>query len=158
MDFGYDASIEFRLIAPGSELSWLDGGLGKLRYDTGNSTFQFAGGVAQGYALRLRELKAVAVVRADGDQKNFILPLETYLPLSAGLDKAAALVGKTRRVLSTILAGEHGARMGQLLDDHSLRHQQLDRGRIAYDRRRKLARLENVNGHVVAHGRSLRLE
>jgi hypothetical protein len=79
MDFGYDASIDFRLVAPGSELSWFDGGLGKLRYDTGDSTFQFAGGVAQGYALLTPELKAVAVVRADGDQKNFILPLETYL-------------------------------------------------------------------------------
>ena len=78
VDFGYDISLDSRLIAPGGERSWLDGGLGKLRYDTGDSNLQFAGAVAQGYALLTPEIMAVAVVRADPEQKYFVLPLEMY--------------------------------------------------------------------------------
>jgi hypothetical protein len=79
MDFGYDASVDFRLIAPGSERSWLDGGLGKLRYDTGDSSAQFAGAIAAGHVLLTPEVTAVAVVRADTEQKDFVLPLEAYV-------------------------------------------------------------------------------
>ena len=80
MDFGYDGYIDLRLIAPGGEASWMDGGLGKLRYDTGDSRFQFAGAAVQGYALLTPEIMAVAVVRADGEQrKGFVLPLESYV-------------------------------------------------------------------------------
>jgi hypothetical protein len=79
MDFDYDAYADFRLVAPGGERSWIDGGLGKLRYGSGNSYTQFAGAVVQGRALVTPELALVAVARASEDQKDFILPLETYL-------------------------------------------------------------------------------
>ena len=79
VDFGYDASVDLRLVASGSEESWLDGGLGKLRYDDRDSVFQFSDAVAQGYALLTPEIMAVAVVRADTEQKQFVLPLEAYL-------------------------------------------------------------------------------
>jgi hypothetical protein len=96
VDFGYDAYLDFRLVAPGNERSWFDGGLGKLDYGKGDSPFRFAGGVAQGYARLTPEFEAVAVVRADDDQKDFILPLESYLryrPVSTSQWRWSAKLG-----------------------------------------------------------------
>jgi hypothetical protein len=96
MDFGYDAYVDFRLIVPGNERSWLDGGLGKLRYDASDGRFQFAGGVVQGYGRLTPEVEAVAVVRADQEQKDFILPLESYVryrPVSTNPWRWSAKIG-----------------------------------------------------------------
>jgi hypothetical protein len=79
MDAGFDSYVDLRLVASGNERSWLDGGLGKLRYDSGDSIFQFADAVAQGYVLFTPEILAVGVVRADPEGKKFLLPLETYV-------------------------------------------------------------------------------
>jgi hypothetical protein len=79
MDFSYDASVDFRLVAPGDERSWLDGGLGKLRYGEGDSSAQFGGAIVQGYALLTPEIMAVGVLQADPEQKDSVLPLEAYV-------------------------------------------------------------------------------
>ncbi|HEY2446164.1 MAG TPA: hypothetical protein VGI20_10530 [Rhizomicrobium sp.] len=79
VDFEYDGFADLRIVAPESERSWLDGGLGKLRYGADNSNFQFAGAVAQGSVLFTPEVSAIAVVRADSSQKYFVLPTEAYL-------------------------------------------------------------------------------
>jgi hypothetical protein len=78
MDFSYDGYVDLRLQTTDGEQSWLDGGLGKLRYDSSDSVPQFGGAVLQGTALLTPEILAVAVVRADTEQRNFVLPLETY--------------------------------------------------------------------------------
>src|ERR1700684_1539819 len=79
MDFDFEGYGDFRLVAPGDQRSWLDGGLGKLRYGKGDSDFQFAGAVGQGTVLFTPELMAVAVVRVAPNQQQFVAPLEAYL-------------------------------------------------------------------------------
>lgn len=79
IDFEYDGYADFRLIAPGSERSWLDGGLGKLRYGPEDSSLQFAAGIGEGRVLFTPELVAVAVLRADPSQSTFVMPMEAYL-------------------------------------------------------------------------------
>jgi len=79
IDFEFDGFADFRLVAPDGERSWLDGGLGKLRYGDGNSDFQFAGAVGQGSVLFTPEIVAIAVLRADPSQSTFLLPMETYV-------------------------------------------------------------------------------
>jgi hypothetical protein len=84
-DYGASGYIDLRLVAPGSETSWLDGGLGKLRYGKGDSNFQFGGAVAQAYLMPTPEILAVAVVRAETEQRNFVDALEAnvrYRPVS----------------------------------------------------------------------------
>jgi hypothetical protein len=78
-DYGASGYIDLRLVAPGSETSWLDGGLGKLRYGKGDSAFQFGGAVAQGYVMPTPEILAVAVVRAETEQRDFVDALEAYV-------------------------------------------------------------------------------
>jgi len=77
--FGLDSYVDFRLIAPGDERSWLDGGLGKLRYGKGDSNFQFAEAVADGHVLFTPELLAVAAVRVEPHQRNALDVTEAYL-------------------------------------------------------------------------------
>jgi hypothetical protein len=79
LDFSYDAYIDLRVVAPASERGWIDGGLGKLRYGDGDSNAQFADAIAEGRVLFTPELLAVGVVRADGEQPDFVLPLEAFL-------------------------------------------------------------------------------
>lgn len=79
LDFAFDGYADFRLILPGGERAWLDGGLGKLRYGAGDANLQFAAGVAQGVVFFTPELVAVAALRADPSQSTFVMPLEGYL-------------------------------------------------------------------------------
>lgn len=79
VELNFDAYVDFRLVATSGERSWLEGGLGKLRYGAGDASAQFAGAVAQGRALLTPEFLAVVVVRADTSQRNFVLPLESYV-------------------------------------------------------------------------------
>lgn len=78
-DYGASGYVDLRLVAPGSEISWLDGGLGKLRYGKGDSDFQFGGAVAQGYVMPTPEILAVAVVRAETEQRDLVDALEAYI-------------------------------------------------------------------------------
>jgi hypothetical protein len=79
MDFDFQGYGDFRLVAPSDQRSWLDGGLGKLRYGKGDSDFQFAGAVGQGTVLFTPELMAVAVVRVEPAGQKIVAPLEAYL-------------------------------------------------------------------------------
>jgi hypothetical protein len=79
VDFQFDGFADFRLVAPGDERSWLDGGLGKLRYGQGDPNTQFAAGIGQATVLLTPELIAVGVLRADPSQTNFVMPTEAYL-------------------------------------------------------------------------------
>jgi hypothetical protein len=79
LDYGFEGYGDFRLVAPGDQQSWLDGGLGKLRYGKGDSNFQFAGAIVQGHVLFTPELSAVAVVRIAPQGQTFFDPLEAYL-------------------------------------------------------------------------------
>jgi len=79
LEFEYDGFTDFRLVAPDGERSWLDGGLGKLRYGEGDSNFQFAGAAGQGAVLFTPEFMAVGVLRADPSQSTFVMPMEAYL-------------------------------------------------------------------------------
>jgi hypothetical protein len=79
IDFQFDGYADFRLVAPESERSWIDGGLGKLRYGEGDSNAQFAAGIGQATMLFTPELVAVGVLRADPSQTNFVMPEEAYL-------------------------------------------------------------------------------
>jgi hypothetical protein len=79
LDAGYDAFVDVRLVAPPTEPSWEDGGLGKLRYGAGDSSAQFSEAVVAGHVLFTPELLAVGVVRADTGQQSFVLPLEGFL-------------------------------------------------------------------------------
>src|SRR2546423_2772276 len=61
----FDGFADFRLVAPADERSWIDGGLGKLRYGGGDSNFQFGDAYGQATVLLTPEAGAVAVARAD---------------------------------------------------------------------------------------------
>lgn len=79
VELSLDGYGDFRLVAPINERSWLEGGLGKLRFGAGDSNLQFGNATAQGRALFTPELVAVVVVRADSSQRNFLLPLEGFV-------------------------------------------------------------------------------
>lgn len=79
MSFGFDGYADLRLVFPESETSYLKGGLGKLRYGGGDTQFEFAGAVGQGHVLLTPEIMAIAVLRAEPEQRNFIDVLETYI-------------------------------------------------------------------------------
>jgi hypothetical protein len=85
LDAGFDGYADLRLVAPGGETSWLDGGLGKLRYGRGDSDFQFAALFGQGYVRVTPDFTAVLSLRVAPGQSNFFDPLEAYVryaPLS----------------------------------------------------------------------------
>ena len=79
IDFGASGYIDLRLVAPADERSWLQGGLSKTRYGKGDSNFQFAGAVGQGYVLLTPEILAVVVGRIEPEQRTFFDALEAYV-------------------------------------------------------------------------------
>lgn len=81
VDFHFDGYADFRLIVPSDQVSWTDGGLGKLRYgaDENKPEARLAEAVGQGVALITPELMALAVVRIEPDQRTFLDFLEAYV-------------------------------------------------------------------------------
>ena len=78
--FNFTGYADVRLVAPAQgDRSWLDGGLGKLRYGKGDSGVQFAGAVGEGSVLVTPEILAVAVARVEPDQRTFFDVLESYV-------------------------------------------------------------------------------
>ncbi|HEY2068733.1 MAG TPA: hypothetical protein VGG48_04200 [Rhizomicrobium sp.] len=78
--FDFRGYADFRLVVPGgNERSWLDGGLGKLRYGKGGSGFQFAGAVGEGTLRLTPELSVVGVARVEPEQRTFADVLESYV-------------------------------------------------------------------------------
>src|SRR5438093_10699021 len=79
MDYGASGYVDLRLVAPGDEVGWLQGGLGKVRYGDGDSNFQFAGAVGQGYVQFTPEILTVAVARIEPEQRSVVDLLEAYV-------------------------------------------------------------------------------
>lgn len=79
-DFSFSGYADLRLVASsGSDRSWLDGGLGKLRYGRGNSGLQFAGAIGQANWLPAPELVVVAIGRIEPRQRSVFDLLEGYV-------------------------------------------------------------------------------
>jgi hypothetical protein len=81
VDFNVAGYADFRLIAPSDQISWRDGGLGKLRYGAENAKpdFEFAEAVVDGSAVIFPELLAVATARVAMKQHSAVDLLEGYL-------------------------------------------------------------------------------
>ena len=78
---------DFRAIAAPSETTWLNGGLSKFRYGSGDGNFRFAEAVAQGDLRLGDDLSVVALARAEPEQRTGVDLLEGYLswhPAAAG--------------------------------------------------------------------------
>ncbi|HEY2034607.1 MAG TPA: hypothetical protein VGH02_13055 [Rhizomicrobium sp.] len=79
-DFSFGGYADMRVVAPpDGDRTWLDGGLGKLRYGKGDSNFQFAGVVGEAAWTPTPELLVVAVGRVEPQQKTFFDLLEGYV-------------------------------------------------------------------------------
>ena len=70
---------DLRVIAPSDQLSWVKGGLGKLRYGEGDGNARFAAGVLQAEAALGDNLDGVALLRAEPQTRGGVDVLETYL-------------------------------------------------------------------------------
>jgi hypothetical protein len=81
MDISVDAYADVRLVVPGGERSWVDGGLGKFRFGSGQPSpnLRFAEAVAQATLSLPEDLRAIAVLRAEPEQRSGIDALEGYL-------------------------------------------------------------------------------
>jgi hypothetical protein len=81
MDVTVDAYADVRLVVPPAERSWVDGGLGKFRFgsDQPSPNLRFAEAVAQATLILPKDLRAIAVVRAEPEQRSGIDALETYI-------------------------------------------------------------------------------
>lgn len=79
-DFTFQGYADFRLVVPASEVSWLDGGLGKLRYGGSQPTpnFRFAEAVGQGALILSDDLRIVTVARIEPKQRSGVDLLESY--------------------------------------------------------------------------------
>lgn len=81
IDFNIDAYADLRMIVPSNQVSWQDGGLGKLRFgaEDGNPDFTFAEAAAELSALITPELIGVATVRIAPKQYTAIDLLDGFL-------------------------------------------------------------------------------
>jgi hypothetical protein len=76
---------DIRAVAPGDAGSYVDGGIGKLRYG-GNSGVRFAEAVAQVEYAPAPGFAAVALLRAEPRDRNVIDALESYVRYSPASD------------------------------------------------------------------------
>ena len=81
VDLSLDGYADFRLIAPSGEVSWRDGGLGKLRFgeESGHPDFQFAEAALDLSAVIAPELIGVATARVSNKGYTSVDLLEGYL-------------------------------------------------------------------------------
>jgi hypothetical protein len=81
VDVSVDAYADARLVVPSGERSWVDGGLGKLRFgsDQPSPNLRFTEAVAQATLTLPQDLRAIAVVRVEPEQRSGIDALETYI-------------------------------------------------------------------------------
>jgi hypothetical protein len=77
-DFEFSGYGDVRLIAPPSSDAYMDGGLGKLRYGSGDSNFQLGDFVGEGRVLVTPELMMTATARANDDYGPALNLLEAY--------------------------------------------------------------------------------
>jgi hypothetical protein len=81
VDLRFDGYADFRAIVPSNQESWLDGGLGKLRYGSENNKpdLRFAEAVGQVAAQITPSLLALAAGRVEPEQRTFFDVLEAYI-------------------------------------------------------------------------------
>ena len=81
VDFDLQGYADVRLVVPSDQVSWQDGGLGKLRFGAENARPDavFAEAALQGSAVILPELLAVATIRSAYKQHSAVDLLEGYL-------------------------------------------------------------------------------
>ena len=79
-DFTFQGYADLRLVVPGDEVSWLDGGLGKLRFGAKqpDPNFRFTEAVGQAGLILSDELRFVAVARVEPEQRSGVDLLEAY--------------------------------------------------------------------------------
>jgi hypothetical protein len=80
VDFSFDGYVDVRLIMPSKERSWLDGGLGKLRYgsDQANPDLRVAEAVGQAVVKLTPDFEVVSVFRLEPEQRTGLDVIETY--------------------------------------------------------------------------------
>jgi hypothetical protein len=80
VEFHFDGYADFRLVSPSDQVSWVDGGLGKLRYgaESDNPHFRLAEVVGEGVAQITPALMALGVVRYEPEQVTFLDVIEAY--------------------------------------------------------------------------------
>jgi hypothetical protein len=81
IDVSFDAYADARLIVPGGEKSWLDGGLGKFRFGAAQPSpdLRFVEAVGQATVAIGDDLQAVGVLRLEPAQRSGTDVLEGYL-------------------------------------------------------------------------------
>jgi hypothetical protein len=81
VDFSLQGYADFRVVSPDNETSWIDGGLSKLRFGVSqpDPDFRFAEAVAQGTVSFTDDLRAVATVRVEPEQRTGVDALDAYL-------------------------------------------------------------------------------
>jgi hypothetical protein len=81
VDFSLQGYADFRVVAPDNETSWIDGGLGKLRFGASqpDPNFRFTEAVAQGTVSFANDLRLVATVRVEPEQRTGVDALDAYL-------------------------------------------------------------------------------
>jgi hypothetical protein len=93
---------DLRLVAPDSQTSWVNGGLGKFRYGAHEGNFRFAEAVLQASVRLADGLKAVTVLRAEPEQRSGIDALEAYVSYAPQSDGALSWSAKTGAFFPTI--------------------------------------------------------
>jgi hypothetical protein len=78
-DFSFEGYGDFRLIAPSSTKSTLDGGLGKLRYSSDDEVLQPGDVIGEGHAFVTPDLMVTATARVNLEQGPAADPLEGYV-------------------------------------------------------------------------------
>ena len=81
-EFSFEGYGDFRLIAPPSTDSYLDGGLGKLRFGDDDETFQPGDIIGEGRVTLTPELMATATARVNAEYGPAVDILEGYVAYS----------------------------------------------------------------------------
>jgi hypothetical protein len=79
-DVSWQGFIDARLVAPSDGVSWLKGGLGKLRYgsDSGGTDVRFAEAIGEASWHVTPDLTLTATLRVEPDQRSGVDALEAY--------------------------------------------------------------------------------
>jgi len=87
IDFNFDGYVDVRLVVPSKERSWLDGGLGKLRYGSDQPDLRVAEAVGQAVVKLTTDFEVISVLRLEPEQRTGLDVIETYFawrPAPAG--------------------------------------------------------------------------
>lgn len=89
VDFAFQGYADLRIVAPDSQVTWIDGGLGKFRFGgtQPDPDFRFAEAVGQATVSLDDDLRVVTTLRVEPEQRTGIDALDAYLvytPVSSG--------------------------------------------------------------------------